>query len=241
MKPIKWILFDHDGTLVDAEAYGSEVACQLLNEIMDAFEQPNYKKSDIKQWIGKTFSQILSDITYEKNITISAPLIRFLVKEEERRMLKVLEKFAKPTIGTIETLKTLNQLGMKMAVVSNSTLDRLNLCLSTTGLIQFIDEKNIFSTQNSFEDDQPRPKPLPDIYHLVFDQLGIHAEECLVIEDSPAGIQAAVKAGIKAIGYIGADHILPEYRSVLAEKLMNVGAITVIDHMKNLLQLINNP
>ena len=48
-------------------------------------------------------------------------------------------------------------------------------------------------------DDVERGKPDPEIYLLVADELGVAPGECLVIEDSPAGVQAALAAGMQVV------------------------------------------
>ena len=49
----------------------------------------------------------------------------------------------------------------------------------------------------------PRPKPHPDVFLHAADTMGYPPSECVVIEDSPAGIQAGVAAGMRVLAYTG--------------------------------------
>ena len=66
-----------------------------------------------------------------------------------------------------------------------------------------------------------RGKPHPDIFLFAAGKLGVNPERCLVIEDSAGGIQAAVAAGMTAIGLCAASHI----RDGHDVKLRDAGAV----------------
>lgn len=54
-------------------------------------------------------------------------------------------------------------------------------------------------------------KPAPDIFLFAADKMGANPADCIVIEDSPFGIQGAVAAGMTAIGYTGGGHTYREH------------------------------
>jgi len=62
-----------------------------------------------------------------------------------------------------------------------------------------------------------KPKPHPEVYLLALNTLGITAEETLVVEDSPTGVQAAKAAGLRVVGFLGAAHIHPGHDIRLLE------------------------
>ena len=88
-------------------------------------------------------------------------------------------------------------------VASSSTLDRIRASLETTGLARFF-EPNLFSAS-----EVPNGKPAPDLLLHVAAQMGVARSECIVVEDSPAGITAATAAGMTAIGFVGGSHAGP--------------------------------
>jgi beta-phosphoglucomutase-like phosphatase (HAD superfamily) len=75
-----------------------------------------------------------------------------------------------------------------------------------------------------------RGKPAPDLFLYPARQIGAAPRRCLVIEDSPAGIDAAVAAGMTAIGYCGGNHCGPQHGAELRAH----GAALIIDDMREL-------
>jgi beta-phosphoglucomutase-like phosphatase (HAD superfamily) len=75
-----------------------------------------------------------------------------------------------------------------------------------------------------------RGKPAPDLFLYAAQQLATAPDRCLVIEDSSAGINAALGAGMTAIGFCGDGHCGPEHGTRLHEH----GAALVITDMREL-------
>jgi len=98
------------------------------------------------------------------------------------------------------------------------------MSLESTGLYRFFDP-NVFSAS-----DVPRGKPAPDLFLYAAKKMGVEPGECIVVEDSPAGISAATAAGMKSIGFIGGSHTGPN----LGAYLTSAGARTVIADMRAL-------
>lgn len=235
---IQCVLFDHDGTIVDSEVAAMDVALELTNQVMETFGKPHYTKEEVMATVGKTFMDALVDRLAPRNITLTDDFLRFLFLEKERRTIEAIRKSAKPTPGTVKTLKILHQAKIPMAVVSNSTTSRLRASLTTTGLDKIIPFDRVFSAQDSFEDGISRPKPATDIHHLALNKLKQQAVNTIMIEDTPVGVEASVNAGIKTIGYVGASHILSAKRVSLGQELLAKGAVKVIDHMEQLLSIM---
>ena len=96
--------------------------------------------------------------------------------------------------------------------------------LQLTGLLRHFSE-NLFSATMV-----ARGKPAPDLFLYAARRLATVPERCLVIEDSPAGIDAAVAAGMSAIGFCGGSHCGLGHRA----RLLDHGAAFVIDDMRQL-------
>ncbi|GAA3223867.1 hypothetical protein GCM10020256_32340 [Streptomyces thermocoprophilus] len=64
------------------------------------------------------------------------------------------------------------------------------------GLERWFDDGRIFSSQ-----DVGRGKPAPDLFLYAAEKMGVAPERCVVVEDSPLGVQAAVAAGMDVLGF----------------------------------------
>ena len=73
-----------------------------------------------------------------------------------------------------------------------------------------------------------RSKPAPDLFLFAAEQMGHPPEDTLVVEDSPAGVTAALAAGMTVVGFTGGSH----YRSrTMTDRLSDAGATTVMPGM----------
>jgi beta-phosphoglucomutase-like phosphatase (HAD superfamily) len=71
-------------------------------------------------------------------------------------------------------------------------------------------EPNIFSATMV-----ARGKPAPDLFLYAAARMGVEPERCLVVEDSIAGVKAAVAAGMAVAGFCGGSHCAPEHDALL--------------------------
>jgi beta-phosphoglucomutase-like phosphatase (HAD superfamily) len=115
-------------------------------------------------------------------------------------------------------------MGTLHGVDAHFGFERVDLSIEITGLTGLFGD-NIFSA-----DQVEHGKPAPDLYLLAARSFGALPANCIVIEDSTLGIQAAVSAGMKTVGFAGASHATVE----LAQRLKMAGADIVIAAMSDL-------
>ena len=96
--------------------------------------------------------------------------------------------------------------------------------LESCGLFRFFDT-HVFSAS-----DVAKGKPSPDLFLHAARKMGIKPADCIVVEDSPAGISAATAAGMMSIGFVGGSHAGPN----LGAYLTSAGARVVIADMRAL-------
>jgi HAD superfamily hydrolase (TIGR01509 family) len=106
---------------------------------------------------------------------------------------------------------------------SSSTGDRIRASLEIAGLLRFFDF--VFSAS-----DVPGGKPAPDLFLHAAGCMGVQPSECIVIEDSPAGVTAATAAGMTVIGFVGGSHA----SAALGEQLVRAGARTIVADLRHL-------
>jgi HAD superfamily hydrolase (TIGR01509 family) len=98
--------------------------------------------------------------------------------------------------GLVETLEILKKRNIPMAVASSSYPEIIDLILEKTSLKKYF--QVVVSSQEA-----GKSKPEPDVFLLAAEKLGKKPENCLVVEDSFNGIEAAHAAGISCIAYQG--------------------------------------
>jgi beta-phosphoglucomutase-like phosphatase (HAD superfamily) len=79
-------------------------------------------------------------------------------------------------------------------------------------------------------------KPAPDLFQLAAAKMHVEPADCIVVEDSPAGVAAAVAAGMRAIGFVGGSHAGDQ----LGAQLTQQGARIIINDMRALKTAIVN-
>ncbi len=116
------------------------------------------------------------------------------------------------------------------AVASSSSFDRIRLSLEVTGLIRFF-EPRLFSAG-----EMRKGKPAPELFLVAAARCHVAPRDCIVVEDSAAGVSGAVAAGMTPIGFVGGSHTPGR----LASDLLAAGARTVIADMRALKSAITD-
>jgi beta-phosphoglucomutase-like phosphatase (HAD superfamily) len=116
----------------------------------------------------------------------------------------------------------LDDLRLAYCVASSGTPEKIRHSLALTGLIDRFDD-HLFSASQV-----QHGKPAPDLFLLAARTMGVAPQDCLVIEDSPAGVAGAKAAGMRVLGFTGGGHCGPGY----ADKLNDADA--VFSDMSNL-------
>ncbi len=111
-----------------------------------------------------------------------------------------------------------------ICVASSSAPDRIALSLEVTGLAPIFGD-HVFSAEQV-----AHGKPAPDLFLFAAKSMGVAPQDAIVIEDSPAGVTAARRAGMGIIGFAGASHA----DGALAAALREAGAESVVTDMADL-------
>lgn len=220
MANIELIIWDFDGVLVDSEYIAGQVRTELLCE---------YGVETDLDTVLRRFVGVHGDVM-TKHLTKDIGPERIEAFNIE---LKIRNKAA--FIAGLKTLpyavETVAKLRQPICIGSNSSLASLLYKLEMTGLAQYFPENKLY-VGAMFDN----PKPAPDIYLHAAKIHGVLPENCLVIEDSVPGTQAAIAAGMQVIGYYGASHCYDDYEA----KLTDAGAILTFNDMRQLHEIIDN-
>lgn len=183
------VLFDMDGVIVDSEEYWTEFEeTELLPDVIDG-EHPGPDETT-----GMNFREIYEYLETHYEVTVGREA--FVARYEENAR-EIYRERATLMAGFRELCTELRERGTKVAVVSSSPPEWIAMVRERFDL-------GPFDAIVSAEDLEDPGKPEPDIYEHAADVLGVDPVECVVVEDSPNGIQAAARAGMYVIGYRGA-------------------------------------
>jgi len=206
------LIFDCDGVLVDSEA----LACQVDVDVLTELGVPYTLDEITRQFVGKSMADMISRIEAERGCKLPHDFADLV----NRTLFARFETDLQPIADVREAILSLPY---PRCVASSSVPERIALSLRITGLADLFD--NIFSASQV-----ARGKPAPDLFLYAANQMGFRPENCLVIEDSPAGVQAALAANMRVIGFTGGGHCGPDH----AEHLREVGAPVTIARMGDL-------
>lgn len=188
MRAPKAILFDHDGVLVASEPLHTEAWARLLGELGIPFVP-----AEIEAQVGRTAPETLTALLdlHRPGWSASDYDVEALAARKNVYYLDWAETRLAPNPGVREGLAWLRANGIRSAVVSNARRRELHGTLAQLGLVGLLDE--VVSRE-----DAGVAKPDPRPYLLAAECLGLDPAQCLAVEDSPTGLEAALSAGIPA-------------------------------------------
>lgn len=205
------VLFDMDGIVLDTEKlyarFWQEAAIHLGYPM--TWEQALGMRS-----LSRVAGQAKLESYFGKGISI---------EEVRAKRIELMEQYidehgVEPKQGIYELLDHLDAQGIPKAITTSSPIERVRKYLTPLGLLDRFDK---ICTGY----DVPQGKPEPDIYLYGAASLGLAPEYCLALEDSPAGVLSAYRAGCMTVIVPDMDQPDPETQSrlfAMADSLLDV-------------------
>ncbi len=200
----KAIIFDFGGVIADSELLLNQVLADGLSDI----GLPTTLEDSLRDYSGKRWAEILALI--EKRLGRELPS-SFIGQKIEWLGQKIMREF-KPVPG-IDAFLAITK-DIPRAIASSGDQIWIKPTLRRFGFIEHF-KGHIYGTTNL-----EHGKPHPEVNLLAAQRLGIAPEEIVTIEDSVSGVQAAIAAGMSAVGLTAASHM----RKGDAERLRAAGA-----------------
>jgi HAD superfamily hydrolase (TIGR01509 family) len=218
LKTPELIIFDCDGVLVDSEPISIAVLLDVLARAGHVMEE----ETAYRLFLGRSMATTIELLHNDFGFVVTSDHLdqaRTALNERFRRELK-------PIPGVRNAL---GKLSAPRCIASSSKPERIRLSLSITGLLdQF--EPHIYSAAMV-----ERGKPAPDLFLHAARDMGAEPGRCLVIEDSPAGVEAAKAAGMRVFGFTGGSHA---HAGGLAVALALLEPAAIFDDMRLLPSLV---
>jgi len=181
------VIFDCDGVLVDSEA----IANRIMAEHITATGIPIAYEDCRARFVGGTLQRVMDTVEQ----WLGKPLPPGWKDDFEARRNEAFRRELKAVAGVEEVLQRLARVGTEICVASSGTIEKMELTLGLTGLKRYFGER-LFSASMV-----AHGKPEPDIFLYAAEQMGYLPETCVVVEDSPTGVTAAVAAGMRVLAY----------------------------------------
>lgn len=179
---IKAVVFDLDGVLVDA----AEWHYQALNRALGLFGYSLTAEDHALNFNGLPTALKLNRLSQQRGLPQTLHGFINEMKQAYTRTILAEKCHVRPEL--VAMIEKLQARGLKIAVASNSARATVELVLERMAIT------DLFEVRASHED-VGAPKPSPDVYLYTFRKLALQPHECLIVEDSSPGIQAARASG----------------------------------------------
>lgn len=210
--PRRTLIFDCDGVLVDSEPLAALAYVRAY-----ARHGMCITEDVVAQCVGMKQADILARVRDLTGLVFPVDHLDDIWDETRRLFAERLQ----PMEGADAFLR---QSSAPRCVASSSSIERITFSLKQTSLISHFGGRLFSSSMVA------RGKPAPDLFIYAAEQMGAAPGKCIVIEDSPLGVQGAVAAGMQALGFAGGGHSGPGH----AETLRAAGATAIFASWRDL-------
>jgi len=186
---VRLVIFDCDGVVADSEP----LATRVLQEGLAGRGVTLTLDEVVARFLGRSPETIATSLKSEFGLVFDA-------HDTEAMQQRLFELF-RAELRAIDGIEALIAgLPIPYCLASSSQMARIDLALQSTGLSSYFVGR-IFNAAMV-----ARGKPAPDLFLHAAHVMGVAPAHAIVIEDSPAGIEAAKRAGMRVIGFTGGGH-----------------------------------
>jgi HAD superfamily hydrolase (TIGR01509 family) len=178
------VIFDCDGVLVDSDRISLRVQAERLSELGLSL---SYEEC-AREFLGIGMPATLAIVAE----WIGEPVPDWWLDGLDAA---VRQAFLDELTAVPGVLDALDALALPTCIASSGSHEKMRFTLGLTGLHERFAGR-IFSG-----DEVPRGKPAPDLFLHAAERIGVAADRCVVVEDSPAGVASAKAAGMRALGF----------------------------------------
>ena len=180
----KAVIWDMDGVIADTAPYHFKAWQEVFQKRVVVFTEDYFRRN-----FGQRNDTIIRN-TLGKDISQSE--IDTIATEKEENFRRGVKNNIKPLPGAIKLIKSLKEHGFALALASSGPIENIQLLIRGLGIENFF--QAIVSGREVKEG-----KPSPQSFLLAAKKLGVKSQNCIVIEDSIAGVAAAKRGGMHCL------------------------------------------
>jgi len=184
---VRAVLWDLDGVLVDSAPFHFQAWRELFTSLGREFSE-----ADFRHTFGLRNDTILGDLLGD----LPPAEVERLAARKEALFRRAARGNIAALPGALVLLRLIRERGLRLALVSSTPHANIELVLRSLGV------ETAFDVIVG-EEDVTRGKPDPEGFLLAAERLGVPPGECVVIEDAPAGVEAAKRGGMRCVGVCG--------------------------------------
>jgi HAD superfamily hydrolase (TIGR01509 family) len=185
----KLVIFDCDGILVDTE----NLANRRLAEWLSAAGYATSFEYCRKNFSGRSMLSVQKEIEVQTEVRLGADFV-----DRWNAGLPDLFAHGVEAIPYVrEFIEAVRAAGIPYCVATSARVSKMHITLGQTGLLPLFEHAMFSATMVS------RGKPFPDLFLHAARTMGFAPADCIVIEDSVAGTQAGIAAGMRVFSYHG--------------------------------------
>jgi HAD superfamily hydrolase (TIGR01509 family) len=181
------VIFDCDGVLVDSEAIANRIMAEHITATGVSITYQDCRA----RFVGGTLQRVMDTVEQ----WLGKPLPPGWKEDFEARRNEAFRRELKAVAGIEDVLASLTAAETEFCVASSGSVEKMELTLGLTGLKRYFGERLYSASMVA------HGKPAPDIFLYAAEQMGYLPETCVVVEDSPTGVTAAVAAGMRVLAY----------------------------------------
>lgn len=182
--PIRALIFDMDGLLVDSEP----LAAKAMADFLARFGQ-SPRPEIAARLLGRRLPEAIAIVRDAYGLAAD---LDELTRMYGAMRLAALRGNLRPMAGARELLAFGREAGLRLALATSGMREHVDVSLAESGL------EGLFDAEVTGDQVQ-RGKPAPDLFLLAAQQLGVSPAVCVVLEDAPLGVEAAKAAGMRVI------------------------------------------
>ena len=211
----KLVIWDFDGVIADTEKLWLETRLELLNRDFGL----NWSFDTINKYCGGMSDKTKREILDKLGIITSDDFWQEALKMD----IEKINHGLRPTYGIIKILKNKSLL---QCVATGGLFKKTMLKIKSAKIEKYIPVEHLFTA-----DMVKKGKPEPDLFLLAAEKMGVEPKNCVVIEDSIAGMTAGLKAGMKVVAFLGCEM---NNNQKYIEKVKKLGIKNIFFRMKDI-------